>query len=108
MAGKVTKQAIDRFIDKVEIQDECFVWLGSGTGNGYGTFRAGGAGVGNVSPVVSHRWAYEFFVEPIEDGMVMDHLCRNRRCVNPDHLEPVTQGENLKRGYAARALERSS
>ncbi len=48
--------------------------------------------------VAAHRVSYEFFVGPIPDGMQLDHLCRNRICVNPDHLEPVTNYENNRRG----------
>ena len=46
----------------------------------------------------THRVAYEELVGPIPDGLVLDHLCRNRRCCNPEHLEPVTDGENTRRG----------
>jgi hypothetical protein len=45
----------------------------------------------------AHRVAYEFLVGPIPDGLTLDHLCRNRGCVNPDHLEPVTHQENCRR-----------
>jgi hypothetical protein len=51
----------------------------------------------------AHRFAYLEFVGPIPDGLVLDHLCRNKKCVNPDHLEPVTNAENLRRGRVARA-----
>lgn len=47
---------------------------------------------------MAHRVSYEAFVGPVPDGLVIDHLCRNRRCLNPDHMEPVTQGENARRG----------
>lgn len=52
--------------------------------------------------VRAHRWAYLHFVGKIPAGLDLDHLCRNRWCVNPEHLEPVTRSENLTRGYAAR------
>lgn len=46
----------------------------------------------------AHRFSYEILVGPIPEGMELDHLCKNRRCVNPAHLEPVTHHENLIRG----------
>lgn len=45
----------------------------------------------------AHRWAYEFLVGEIPEGLTLDHLCRNKACVMPDHLEPVTQAENHRR-----------
>ena len=46
-----------------------------------------------------HRFAYTHFVGPIPEGLQIDHLCRNRKCWNPNHLEPVTQAENARRGF---------
>lgn len=60
--------------------------------DGYGRFWFKG------KQMRAHRWAFEFLVGPIPDGFVLDHLCRNRACVNPDHLEPVTQRINTLRG----------
>jgi len=48
----------------------------------------------------AHRASYEAFVGPIPDGLDLDHLCRNKPCINPAHLEPVTRAENLRRHYA--------
>ena len=50
--------------------------------------------------VMAHRFAYEEYVGPIPDGLQIDHLCRNKWCVNPEHLEPVTCRENALRGVA--------
>jgi len=78
------------------------------TENGCWEFRRGmGAGYGSLviagQKRLAHRYVYETFVEPIPEGLQIDHLCRNRACINPDHLEPVTQSVNLRRG---RSVER--
>lgn len=71
----------------------CWEWDGTLSVEGYGVFRE------NYRQIKAHRWTYEQFVGPIPDGLTIDHLCRNRRCVNPAHLEPVTAGENARRSY---------
>lgn len=93
MPGK-RRPAAERFADYVALTDsDCLQWVGSVNGYGYGTFHAGG---GRHS-VVAHRWSYEYHRGPIPHGLVLDHLCRNTSCVNPAHLEAVTQSENLLR-----------
>lgn len=93
--------AVDRFAEKVALTDSgCIEWVASVTNGGYGTFHSGGP----RGSVVAHRWSYEYHVGPIPDGLYLDHLCRNRLCVNPDHLEPVTQRENLMRSDSPAAL----
>lgn len=72
--------------------DACWLWSASRTTAGYGNFRMGG------KVVYGHRVAYEAAYGPIPDGLQIDHLCRVRHCVNPLHLEAVTQAENLRRG----------
>jgi hypothetical protein len=73
-------------------EDECWPWSG-GTSTGYG--RLWVPGVGHVP---AHRISYEALRGPIPAGLVIDHLCRNRACINPAHLEPVTLKENILRG----------
>lgn len=86
----------DRFWSKVERTDTCWLWIAAKTGEGYGVIGLG-PGRGNG---MAHRVAYELAVGAIPDGMHIDHLCRTPACVNPAHLEPVTNAENTARGYA--------
>lgn len=89
-----------RFWRKVEKTPGCWLWRGTTNPRGYGMFRPY---VGQARK--AHRYAYELLVGPVPDGTELDHLCRNPRCVNPAHLEPVTHRENMLRGEnpAARA-----
>lgn len=97
LMGKETKPIIDRFMSKIEkASSGCWNWMGSIVPGGYGKFNVEKNKVRKCFN--AHRWAYEYFKGPIPDGLTLDHLCRNRRCVNPDHLEPVTIRENLLRG----------
>jgi hypothetical protein len=72
---------------------QCWLFTGSAP-HGYGRIKL----TGERRNVHAHRVAYEAKVGPIPDGMVIDHLCRVKRCVNPAHLEVVTPGENVRRG----------
>jgi hypothetical protein len=80
----------------------CWVWIGGTSDTGYGTIR--GTINGNPKGLYVHRVAYEFMRGGIPAGLHIDHLCRNKRCVNPDHLEPVTQKENSLRGISPNAI----
>lgn len=62
----------------------------------------------NYRKKLAHRVSYEDFVGPIPDGMTVDHLCMNKRCVNPSHLEAVTQAENVRRAASVGLLDRKS
>lgn len=74
-------------------EGECWVWARGPYGDDdYGRFRMWGR------EIVAHRIAYRDFGKKIPDDMVLDHLCRNRKCVNPMHLEPVAQVVNVRRG----------
>jgi hypothetical protein len=87
----------ERFWLKVDRQDqgECWRWTGAVAG-GYGRFWIG-PGRARGRPVQAHRFAYELLVGPIPDGLTIDHLCLNKLCVNPAHMEPVTGAENSRR-----------
>jgi hypothetical protein len=77
----------------------CWEWTGVVSGNGYGRFDVyAGPKPRDWRTLYAHRFAYELLVGPIPPGLHIDHLCRNRLCVNPTHLEPVTQAENNRRG----------
>ena len=94
-------QILNAFNDKWEISQDssyngtpCWLWTGSLNNRMYGQFSFRG------KTTTAHRVAYILFVGEIPDGLCVDHLCRVTKCVNPGHLEPVTQRENVSRGNA--------
>lgn len=92
----MTDKLPQRFWDKVEFaEDGCWVWIGAKISNGYGRFKWQGR------MYLAHRVSYLILVGPIPEELVIDHLCRVRHCVNPDHMELVTFLENVQRGERA-------
>lgn len=89
--------ATTRFWKKVDKTSTCWNWTGARTSGGYGNFSIVAVRK-NQDWIVAHRYAYQQLIGPVPDGMDLDHLCRNRRCVNPAHLEAVSRRENLLRG----------
>jgi hypothetical protein len=105
--GSPGREKIDRTKSPIEGSDyrvedrgyktPCWAWLRHLTKRGYPHVSTPNG------PLCAHRWTYEMFVGPIPNGLEIDHLCRQPDCVNPDHLEPVTSPENMRRARAARA-----
>lgn len=82
-----------RILSKFTIDDNgCWIWTAAITGGGYGYINW------QRKPQKAMRLLYDWLVGPIPDGYQLDHLCRVRACVNPEHLEPVTSRENTMRG----------
>jgi hypothetical protein len=94
----------ERILGRLDTSGECWEWTGALTGpnrtstGGYGKSFVGQRNAGTYRDVLVHRFVYEALVGPIPPGLDLDHLCRNRKCANPEHLEPVTRGENIRRG----------
>ncbi len=93
---------MDRMMDKFTVDDGCWEWTAAKTSEGYGAI---GKGAREEGTLLAHRVMYESLVGLIPDGLVIDHLCRNRGCVNPTHMEPVTTRENVLRGEGLTAQQ---
>jgi hypothetical protein len=86
-----------KFLKKVLKTDSCWLWIGYVQPLGYGRLTR------NDRQVLAHRWAYEVMYGPIPEGMEIDHKCRVRRCVNPEHLQAVTRVENCQNRAGAQS-----
>ena len=87
----------EKYVDP-EPMSGCWLWNGGLFRDGYGNFSA-------QSGTRAHRLAYEHFIGPVPDGLVLDHKCRVRCCVNPRHVEPVPNRVNVLRGFGRAALQ---
>lgn len=101
--GKITPKplsGLDLFWSKVNKSETCWLWTGFIGPAGYGKF----GGRTHFGTTLVHRIAYIATRGPVPEGLVLDHLCRVRHCVNPDHLEPVTNRVNSMRGFGPPAM----
>ena len=100
--GRPPAPIADRFWRLVDKTDTCWLWTGN-TWKGYGQFSIQQT-PGVWKKAKAHCVAYGLIVGPIPDGLQLDHLCRNPSCVNPAHLEPVTNRENGLRGFSVAGI----
>lgn len=92
----MTKTLEERFLSKINKTDSCWIWIGSKTDQDYGLIWLDGKNVR------AHRVSYMLYKGKLDNKLVIDHLCKNTLCVNPKHLEQVSQAENIKRGLAGK------
>jgi len=101
----ITTKLLTRIFSKIKVSESCFYnnvpcweWTGYTNQSGYATFKYGGQSHHRV-----HRIVYQLFVEEIDPLLDCDHLCRNRKCINPIHIEPTTKQVNVLRGEGVSA-----
>ena len=99
---KVVRTIQERTIAKIDRDTDCWKWKGAFHVNGY--CQAGSVGGRGTKSVYAHRVMYEVFFGPIPEGLQVDHLCQNKGCINPLHLEAVTPRENTLRGPGPSAI----
>jgi hypothetical protein len=101
-AARIVPTASERFWSKVDKTADCWNWMAATYSNGYGHF-----GLSAERGAIAHRYAWEELVGPIPEGLLLDHECHNRRCVNPGHLRHATQKQNLENVGGLRSDNRS-
>ncbi len=92
MEYHLDERRVRNFWKKVIKTETCWIWVGYIDKIGYGVFGVNPKSIGRA-----HRYSYELLVGPIPEGLEIDHVCSNRKCVNPAHLEPVTHIVNVRR-----------
>jgi hypothetical protein len=88
----LSNKQFGNFVKKFKMGEGCWEWQGHVTKNGYGRFQH------DDNSRLAHRISYLEFVGELDDTLVLDHTCRNRKCVRPGHLEQVSNQENILRG----------
>lgn len=86
-------------VKRIDATGDCWMWTGMTSEGGYGSVRDD-----RKRQLAAHRVIYQALVGPVDPALHLDHLCRNKKCVNPDHLEPVTRRVNILRGYSPQAM----
>ena len=99
----VFRRTVVRFLSRVANEDRghstpCWIWQHATGSNGYGRFQIGWPGWPEYRESIAHRASYKLFVGKIPDDMTVDHVCRNRSCVNPEHLRLLSQKDNVLAG----------
>jgi len=95
-------KTIERFENKIKENGLCWDWIGYKNPDGYGRFRL------NTKKVeLAHRFSYSYFRGKLPKRLTIDHVCKNRKCVNSDHLDPVSIQENLLRGNSPQTMNRN-
>ena len=95
---EISPLLLKKFWSRIKVVNNCWEWQGGIKMDGYGSFYW------NKKQYPSHRIAYQILRGNVPEGLELGHLCRNRKCCNPEHLEPVTHHQNLMRGNTIIAI----